>query len=464
MIHKVLQTIEENHMFCKNDKVIVAVSGGPDSMCLLNTLYNLKSELHIDICAAHLNHCLRGKDADEDEEFVREFCRKKNIDFYSKRVDVNALCREKGQSCEMAGRTARYEFFEELKGKIGADKIAIAHNANDQAETILMHIMRGAGLNGLIGIRPVRDNVYVRPLIKVSRDEIEDYCRENKLNPKIDKTNFEYIYGRNKVRLDIIPYIKKNFNSDIIAALNRLSDTLSVDNKFIEDFSIKKYKIYCYESSGKVTIKKEAFLEKEAIITRIIRRAISYLAKSTYNFEKKHILDIIYMQHKSTGSILSLPRNIEAYNNYGDIILRFDNINAKDYSKEYKLELKTCNNIKEYGYKVNIKIIKKDENIDFNTNRFVKYFDYGKINEKISIRFRKNGDKFTPFGMKGTKKIKDIFIDMKISKPLRDKIPLICFDDEIAWIVGYRVSDIFKVTDETKDILEIRFEGGEDLR
>ena len=462
MINKVLKTIENNKMFEKGDKVIVAVSGGPDSICLLNVLHGISKELGIDISVAHLNHCLRGKDADMDEEYVKEFCSKLNIDFYSKKVDVKALSKNLGLSCEMAGRKARYEFFEDLRQQINASKIAIAHNANDQAETILMRIMRGTGLTGLMGIRPVRDNVYVRPIIKVTRDEVEKYCSDNKLDPKIDKTNFEIIYGRNKVRLELIPYIKEKFNTDIVMTLNRLSDTLSVDNEYLESISAEKYKLYCKENGKEVTINKEAFSEPEAILTRIIRLSISYINGSTYNFEKKHILDVIDIQkHHSTGTVATLPAEIEAYNNYGDINLYFNQEASSKDKIEYELELDKINVVANGKIKVTFRILNCNEVINFKTNKFVKYFDYDKIRNKITLRYRRDGDRFNPIGMSGTKKIKDIFIDMKVEKGLRDKTPLICFDSEIAWITGYMVSDKYKVKAGTKKILEIKYEGEE---
>lgn len=450
-------------MFSINDKVVIAVSGGPDSMCLLHILNSIKSKLKIELIVAHVNHCLRGAEADKDESYVKEFCNKLNIDFYSVRIDINKLAKDRGISSEMAGRVARYEFFEEIKDKTNAQKIAIAHNANDQAETILMRIMRGTGISGIIGIKPMRDGVFVRPLIKVNREEIEYYCEKNHINPRIDKTNLESIYGRNKVRLELIPYIKKNFNKDIVMTLNRLSDTVEIDNDYLEYVSLEKYKLFCEEKKDKIIIHKKAFLEHRAIVTRIIRKAISYITGSTYNFEKKHILDIIDMQIHVTGTNLDLPNNIKVYNNYGDISIYFKNQqNINKDINEYELFIDKSNVIPEKTIKITLRLVDENEQIKFRENNFIKYFDYDKIKDKIILRYRKKGDKFTPIGMNGSKKLKDIFINMKIEKSLRDRIPLVCFGDEISWIVGYRVSNKFKVDENTKKILEIRFEGEED--
>lgn len=462
LIDSVVQTITENSMIEENDKIIVAVSGGPDSMCLLHILYTLKDSLKVSLAAAHVNHCLRGKDADDDENFVKKFCETLNIEFYSTKVDVKSLSVEKNISSEMAGRTARYEFFESLKRKTGADKIALAHNANDQAETLLMRIMRGTGSEGLIGIKPVRDKIYIRPLINSTRIEIENYCKQYGINARIDKTNLENIYSRNKVRLELIPYIKKNFNEDIISVLNRLSSTMRTDNEYLDNISKKKCEQYCEKNGEKVIIKKEAFSEHEAILTRVIRKAIIELLGSTYNFERKHVIDIIEIQKHKSGVAINLPNNINVYNNYGDIIIYFKNEEQSKDNGEYELFIGKQNVISNKNIIITMNLLDQNSKINLKRNDFIRYFDYDKINGKIILRYRRDGDRFTNIGMSGSKKLKDIFIDMKIEKAKRDFIPLICFEDEISWIVGYKVSDKFKVNKNTKKILQIEFEREEE--
>ena len=322
MLQKIIETIKENAMFNKGDKIIVGVSGGPDSMCLLHILNTLRNTYFIDIVAAHLNHGLRGKDADEDEEYVKKFCENNNIEFYSKRVNIDELSNAWGISSEMAGREARYSFFQELFSKLDANKIAIAHNANDQCETILMRIIRGTGLEGLEGIKPVRDGRYIRPLIKITRDEIEDYCDKNNINPRIDKTNLENIYSRNKVRLELIPYIKENFNSHIIEVVNRLGENIKVDNDFMEKKSKEFFGKYCIMTPNKVKIKSEAFNEHKALLSRMIRKAVEVIKGNLVNFERVHVEYVISLQRGNTGKEIELPGGIRALNNYGEIILK----------------------------------------------------------------------------------------------------------------------------------------------
>ncbi|MFL0195153.1 tRNA lysidine(34) synthetase TilS [Clostridium sp. WILCCON 0269] len=461
MIEGVLNTIEENKMFNKGDKVIVAVSGGPDSMCLLHILYVLQKKLGITLYVAHVNHCLRGEEGNKDEEYVKTVCEKLSIQFKSLRIDVNRIAKEKSISCESAGREVRYKFFEEFKNQLKAEKIAIAHNANDQAETVLMRIMRGAGLQGLTGINPVRDNVFVRPLICTTRGEIEKYCYNNNLHPRIDKTNLETIYSRNKIRLELIPYIQKNFNKDIITVLNRLSDIIKIDNDYLDYISQEKFKKYCEVRVEQVIIFKGAFLEQKAILVRIIRLSLEAVSGDLKDIEKVHIFNIIDIQGCSTGKDIMLPHNILVSSDYGNIIVR-KNVKKviENYEVQYTLKL-GCNNITDIKSKIYISLIDLKEYTYYKKDRFIQYFDYNKIKGNIILRNRRKGDKFTPLGMVGSKKLKSLFIDLKISKNKRDKIPLVCFGNEIGWVVGYRISELFKVDKNTKDILAIKFESEE---
>ncbi|WP_251860668.1 tRNA lysidine(34) synthetase TilS [Clostridium sp. Marseille-Q2269] len=455
----ILNTIKKYNMIEVNDKIIVGVSGGPDSICLLHILCLLKDELKIkDIYVAHINHGVRGIESDADEKYVENFCYTNNIRFFSKTIDMNKIAKEKGISSESAGREARYDFFNYLKKELGAQKIATAHNANDQAETVLMRLMRGTGLQGLVGINPIRDGIYIRPLINVLRRDIEDYCKKNKLNPRIDKTNLQSIYTRNKIRLELIPYIKDNFNEDIVSTLCRFSNIVCKDNSYLEDIAKDKFKIYCTKKEQKIIIDKRIFLEHESISTRILREAVFYINSNLYNIEMKHIYDILQLSSNTTGKFVNLPNNIKAENIYGDVHL-YKEKEYKNQTNNIQYRLIIGDN-KVEDLNINLKICSvKDYN--GNNNKYVQCFDYDKIStDEIYLRNRKNGDKFTPLGMKGSKKLKDFFIDIKIPREERDRAKLICFGKEIAWIIGCRISNNFKVDENTKNILEIIVERG----
>lgn len=457
MYKKVMSYIKDNNLIKSGDKVLVALSGGPDSVCLLNILYNLKAELNIEVGAAHLNHLLRDKDAFEDEEYVKTLCKSLDIPCFVKRVDINKYSKDKKMSSEMAGREARYNFFDDIVKDEGYTKIATAHNANDQAETILFRLMRGSGIEGLCGIKVRRDKI-IRPILCLSRKEVEEYIEINNLKPRIDKTNFEKIYNRNKIRLDMIPYIKENFNEDIIQTLNRMSVLLQKDNEFIENSARSFYEKHCIEQSDYFIIKKEMFDNKEAVVTRVIRYALTNFSKTHYDFEMKHIYEICNLAKNNSGKAIDLPNKIYAENIYGDIYIKERiNINNIDVKQEIVVNKNEIKGKKIFFDNENIEfsLLKNDSNLDLNQNNLIKYFDFDKINDSISLRKRKNGDKIIPLGMKGSKKIKDLFIDMKVPKEERDCIPLLCFDENISWIVGIRVSEEYKITNKTKNILRV---------
>lgn len=459
--NKVLNYIYDNSMIKEGDKVLVALSGGPDSVCLLHLLHALKDELKIELFAAHINHLIRGDEAFADENYAKELCEKLDIKFFARRICIEDIAKDKGISTEMAGRDERYGFFNEIKIKEGITKIAIAHNANDQAETLIMRIMRGTGLEGLVGIRPIRDGIYIRPILSLTREEIEYYCEVNSLNPRIDKTNLEDIYSRNKVRLKAIPFIKENFNSDIVSTLNRLSYSASVDSNFIEGIVLKNYEQFCHLDDGSVIINSKAFELDEAILTRIIKKSLMIAADAYNNFELKHIYDVIRLQAGVTGKKINLTNDITASNNYGNVVI-CRNKKVKKITSDELIELNVANLIKEkvtnvnYGsYKFLFEVVDNKGDINFK-NESEKYFSFDDI-EKITIRKRKNGDKLIPFGFKGTKKLKDILISCKIPVSDRDIIPIIEFDDDIAWVVGVRNSDLFKIKRQNKKLLKISF-------
>ncbi|WP_029451482.1 tRNA lysidine(34) synthetase TilS [Clostridium algidicarnis] len=475
MKKRILEYIEKYSMIQKDDKVLVALSGGPDSITLLHILYSLKDDLGITLYAAHINHKLRGEASDKDERYVKEICSSLNIPCYVKLADINAISKKRGISSEMAGRDVRYDFFESLKKDLNINKVAVAHNSNDRAETILMRIMRGTGIEGLAGIKPVRDNTYIRPILILSRKEIEDYCEINKLCPRIDKTNNEPIYARNKVRLELIPYIKENFNKDIINTLNRFSELMVRDNDYLEKISYEKFMKYVeINSKSDIIIHKEAFKEHDSIVTRIIRYSIEKLEGTLNNIEMIHISSIVSLSNQGTGKTVNLPHDITVSNVYGDIfikknykkVIKNENlssiINLKDYTKE-DLKIGVKINIPEFQMSLFIKLLSDDNisNLNLKGKSNCKYFDADKIKGDINVRYRKDGDKFIPYGMSGSRKLKDIFIDEKIPREQRDSIVLICFDKHIAWIEGYKVSELFKVEHKTKNILSITIERGE---
>lgn len=463
MLDKIRHYIIENKLIEEGDKILVALSGGPDSVCLLHILARLRNEFNLKLGAIHINHLLRGEEAIDDENYTKKLCKSLDVESYIERIDISTIAEKEGQSIELAGREERYKAFNKIKEKFSYDKIAVAHNSNDQAETILMRLMRGSGLEGLTGIKAKREGGIIRPILCLNRNEIERYCEEYKLEPRIDKSNYEKIYNRNKVRLDIIPYMKENFNEDIVDTLNRMVLLLQKDNEYLEEVAMDAYSKYCKEENNEIIVNSNLFKsEKEAIITRVLKRCFKVISNSHKNFEMKHILDIVDLSKLGTNKEIHLTNNIIVKNIYGDIVFkqRKDKRSSLEDISIYIKKEDLMNEIKFSDYKVKMEIIDKKNNIKFPNNDLIKFFDYDKIEYGITVRYRKDGDKMVPIGMKGTKKIKDIFINSKVPKEKRDVIPLVCFDEEIAWILGIKVSEQFKITSNTKQILKITFNKG----
>lgn len=314
MINKVIKTIKNYNLINEQDKIVIGVSGGPDSMCLLHILNSLKEKLGIHIYVAHVNHMIR-PEADAETEYVKNYCEKIGVDCYIKRINVISKSNEEKIGTEEAGRKARYDFFEEICNKVGANKIATAHNANDNAETVLMNIFRGAGTSGLKGIEPIRDGRYIRPIIECERSEVEEYCKENELNPKIDMSNFENTYTRNKVRNIIIPQIKTEFNPNIIHSLNKLAALAKQENEFIEKYvrDVFNNQLLIESNGTEVILKLKEFNGLDNFIKgRVVLYSIRKVLGHVQGIEKIHIDDIITLCDKNIGNKYLTPnKNIK---------------------------------------------------------------------------------------------------------------------------------------------------------
>lgn len=320
---KVLKTMQKYNMIKSGDTIVIGVSGGPDSMALLNILNNLKEKLNIKLYVAHINHMIR-EEADEETEFVKDFCAKIDVDFFAKKVNVEEEAKKQRIGTEEAGRNIRYEFFEEVAKRVGANKIATAHNSNDNAETVLMNLIRGTSISGLKGIEKVRDGRFIRPIIECSREEIEEYCKENNLNPRYDKTNDENIYTRNKIRNLLIPFLKKEFNPNIIEGINRLSQIATEEEQFINKTVEKEYKklsLTVNNNEKRIILDLKEFNKLDyAIKSKLILYTISKAYGTANGIEKIHIDDIIKLCYNNIGNKYLSPRaGIKIYVKKGKI-------------------------------------------------------------------------------------------------------------------------------------------------
>ena len=303
----VLETIKENNLIENGDSIVIGVSGGPDSITLLDILLKIQNKIKFDIYVAHINHMIR-KEAKEDQEYVESYCRNRKIPCFVKQIKVEEIAKNKKIGTEEAGRYVRYEFFNEILQKTNSNKIATAHTKNDNVETVIMNILRGSGTAGLKGIEAKREK-YIRPLIDCKREQIEQYCKENNLNPRIDKTNMENIYTRNRIRNELIPYLKKEFNPKIIETIDRLSKIAKEENEYLEKQTKKAYyEILIKEEKEQIILDLKKFNKLELVIkNRLVLYTINRLFGSSSGIEKIHIHDIIKLCTNNIGNKYLIP-------------------------------------------------------------------------------------------------------------------------------------------------------------
>ena len=440
MIQKTIKTINKYNMLDPKDHIIVGLSGGADSVCLLHLLIFLKYK----ITAVHINHGIRPKEATEDERFVVNLCNILDIPLIIKKYLVLNIAKEEKKTVEEAARDVRYEAFEEAMKEANATKIATAHTKTDNTETILFNFLRGSTLKGLRGIPPVRDYI-IRPIIDSTREEIEDYCRKNNLNYVIDSTNLKIEYTRNKIRIKLIPYLKKEYNPNIIETLTQNAIFFEEDSLLLDDFAKKSY-ITCLEKESitKIELNRDCFLkEPKAIQFRILQKSLYKISSTHKNINSKHISaarDLI--EDGKNGNSVDLANNITVINAYKNIIITTKTI-KNDYI--YPLQLDDFFYVQEGDFYISATLNQKIFKKEFH-NLCTKIFNYDKIHS-MCVRNRKNGDKV------GTKKLKKLLIDKKIPKHLRDDIPLIAIGSNVIWAI-----DVFsaEALQDTKDKVYIQ--------
>ncbi|MBS4534695.1 tRNA lysidine(34) synthetase TilS [Clostridium sp. D2Q-14] len=453
---RVLDTIKIHDLIEEEDNVVIGVSGGPDSMFLFSILYKLKEVLNFNIIVCHINHGVRGIESDEDEKFVKDECKNLNIPYHFIRVNMDEYANENNLTSEEAGRELRYRFFRKTLSDYGKGVIAVAHNKNDQGETLLMRFFRGTGIDGLKGM-DYKSNDVIRPILDISRNEIEEYILCNNIPVRIDKTNKMDIYRRNSIRLNLIPMIEENYNPSIIDTLFRTSRIIERDFDFINVYTKDVFKrVVMRIDANKIEIDiNELIKEHKAIQYRIIRVAIEKIIGHLKGIEEVHIEVIINLvKNNITGKKVDISNDIEGYTEYNKLILQIKKDN-KTCNFKSKLYLNRINFIPELNMKIDIQLVDKNIKNIKSKDMFIKYFDYDKIDKDLFIRNRESGDKFKPLGMNGTKKLKDFFIDEKVPRDKRDKTPLIYDEKGIIWVVGYRISEDYKIDSSTKRILKI---------
>lgn len=469
------------NLFRADDRILVGVSGGPDSVALLSLILNTNrvSPAYSNIFVAHMNHLMRGRDSDEDEQFVNNLVEEFKLSIIAGKKDVREIARKRKISLEEAAREERYKFFEGAAKRAGANVIAVGHSADDNAETILHRIIRGTGINGVSGMRPKRKLTpistidLVRPLLFTWRSDIIAYLKEKNLSYRIDSTNFERDKFRNRIREELIPLLEKSYNANIKRSLVRLGETAAQNCDFLMARADTLFEKTCLAREGETheSLKEIVLdirkLRKVPLILQqmIIRKAMIKLNVPLKKFSSKNyenILNILNDRKTAVNNIVKDYLNVRREGNR--LHLSKDKFCVQEcpvFSEEV-IKIPGETELVEMNCKIKMEIreVKNGflEEFKQSKTRYEEAVDFDKINMPLMIRARRRGDRFRPLGSQGTKKVKDFFIDNKVPVPERDIVPIVTMNDQPIWIVGFRIDDRMRVTGGTRKLLLMRFE------
>ena len=461
MYNRVKAYIAQNKMIEHSDHIVAGISGGADSVCLFFVLLDLQKEIPFTLEVVHVNHKLR-LEAEADEAFVMDLCQTHKIPYRIFTKNIAELARQQGISIEEAGREYRYECFRETQKVAGSGKIAVAHHLNDRAETILFNLFRGSGLKGLTGIRPVRDNI-IRPLLCLTRDEIEEYLKRKNIPYCTDDTNQEDIYTRNRIRQHIIPFASE-VNSEAVRHMAKTADLVWEAEDFLYKQVEKAFAKCVIFSDKKISIDCVGLNEQDIFIKkRILFMAIEKLLPGRQNISACHIESLIGLTIIGGSQKINLPQGLIALKEYDTIVIKFaDESPVLFQDKKANADFSYVIRKEEQGIKIpnlgemscRTFLYQKNENIP--QKMYTKWFDYDKITSCALFRSRKPGD-FLIINQKGQhKKLKEYLINEKVPKVKRDEMPVLADGSHIIWVPGLRISEYYKVTDKTETILEVK--------
>lgn len=464
MIEKVYNYITKYAMIAENDSIIIGVSGGADSVCLFHTLQEVQKRIPFSMIVVHVEHGLRGQESIDDATFVNNICEKEKIPFELFSVDLNKEAADRKCSLEEAGRLVRYEAFYYTMKKYKANKIAVAHNQNDRGETMLFNLFRGTGLRGLAGIMPVREAI-IRPLLCVCRKEIEEFLAQRGILFRTDYTNLENMYTRNKIRNNIIPYVENEIQPKVIEHLSDACQMVEEIEEYMHSQALKAFqKCVIKTDDNTFEINLASFLLLENIMkTYIIRLCIEYLVKQLKDITNLHIKDILGLCGKGVGKKLQLPHQLVAERGYESITIKrvttkgiSENVNTSDTIKIDNPGVYPIDD------KATIKISMEDnfEGRIIEEKKYTKWLDYGKIEGDLLLRHRRSGDYLCINGNKEKQTLKSYLINKKIPRNERDNVLLLTCGNHVIWIVGFRISEEYKVTKETRTIVKVQYCGG----
>jgi tRNA(Ile)-lysidine synthase len=457
ILRKFEQTIDHFNMLQKGDKVIVACSGGPDSVALLHLLNQIKGKYDLKLIVAHVNHKLRGQESDEDERFVKRLTQNLRLDFYARSFDVARIARKKKVSIEEAAREVRYQYLARLAQRLKATKIALGHNADDQAETVLMRLIRGTGALGLTGMSIVRGKI-IRPLLQIKREEIEEFLKEQNLDFRIDSSNLRQDYLRNRIRLELLPHLKRNYNPKIIDALNRTASILSAQEDYLEKETLKEFGKMAKAQKEKISLDLDKLFSYDIFLQReILRLVFELLGGGGFKTGFAQVERILSLaQQGKTGGRVFLSKDILA-----EVSARHLNFyKVKKTEKDQSLIFPGMVESRRFGIRLDSKVIKRKnlKEEPYSKDEMTAFLDWDKLRPPFILRNPRTSDRFNPLGMKGTKSLKDFLTDLKVPRYEKERTLVLTSDDKIVWVFGYRIADQFKVQKSTKQVLKIKAE------
>ncbi|MEN6371433.1 MAG: tRNA lysidine(34) synthetase TilS [Armatimonadota bacterium] len=454
-IDTVRKTITQNNMIRHGDRIIVAVSGGADSVALLHVLWQMKDEFDLDLIAAHMNHGIRGEDADRDALFVQALADRLKIASVVEKVDVPAFRKKARLGLEEAARKVRYDFLENIASDAGAARIAVAHTADDQVETVLLNIIRGTGPDGISGMPAVRGRI-IRPLIDTFRTDIEAYLRENGLDWVTDVTNIVMDYTRNRVRLQLIPFLEDQFNPKVKDALLSLSRLVRDENEAAKAATEIEFSAAAKEAGHESVVFDASKLRNlpRALLRRCIRKAIELV--------KGDLRDVEYIQTERIADsvvqkedvALTLPSGKVYARLTGDELRIFRIIEPAKIDIEKELEIGGRTEAPELDILFETKFVPANTRPELPSQAVM---DPKKIKGKLTLRTWRRGDRILPLGMTGHKKLQDLFTDAKTPRRERVLVPVIADEEKIIWVAGYAVSELVRVTEKTCTALWIEY-------
>ncbi len=477
LIEKVSGYMDKFHMVSEGDVVVAGVSGGADSVCLLLVLSALKKKKPFQLLVVHVNHLIR-KEAAGDALFVKKLCEEHELPFFLVEKDVEAIAHSRHISTEEAGRQVRYEAFEEALKKETPEafnkkaKIAVAHNMNDRAETMLFHLFRGSGLTGLAGIRPLRDNgrglEVIRPLLCVTRDEIESYLLKEHMTWRTDYTNEEDGYTRNRIRHHILPYADKEIAGGAVANMGRAADILSETEDFIREETKKAYDacVTFHSDETEALSAEKLLLYSPFLQKRVIMYCMENLTPARKDIASVHIEEVRTLFTNQKNRELHLPCRMTARREYEKVIIEKKTDAKKTADKKSFLvslpgpgENPVRIYLSDTEY-MEFKTVFFEKSMNIPENQYTKWMDYDKIRKSLTIRTRQTGDYFFFNQAYDRKSLKNYLVEEKIPKPEREKIWLLAEESHVLWVVGHRISSYIKISENTKCILQVQLKGG----